>query len=103
MTAGIDSRNVCIFAESEVDRSPTGSGVSGRMAIHFAKKEIGIGERMSIESITGSVFYGSVVEEVDFGPFKAVIPQVEGTVYVTGMHTFLIDPGDPMREGFILR
>ena len=99
----IDSRNVCIFAEGEVDRCPTGSGVSGRMAIHRARKEIEIGETMVIESITGSVFKGSVVSEEDYGPFKAVIPQVEGMAYITGMHIFVIDPNDPMKDGFILR
>lgn len=99
----IDSKNVCIFAEGEVDRSPTGSGVSGRMAIHKARKEIDYGEIMTIESITGSVFKGSVVSEIDYGPFKAIIPQVEGTSHITGMQTFIIDPKDPMKNGFILR
>ncbi|MFK7811702.1 MAG: proline racemase family protein [Maribacter sp.] len=99
----INSRNVCIFAEGEVDRCPTGSGVSGRMAIHKARKEIDFGETMSFESITGSVFKGSVVSEVDYGPFKAVIPQVEGTAHITGIHTFCFDPKDPMKNGFILR
>lgn len=98
-----DSRNVCIFAEGEVDRSPTGSGVSGRMAIHKAKNEIKIGQKMRIESITNSVFIGSVISEENYGPFTAVIPQVEGTAHITGMHTFIIDPNDPMKNGFILR
>jgi len=102
-TSGSDSRNVCIFAEGEVDRCPTGSGVSGRMAIHKARKEIDFGQTMTIESITGSVFKGSVVKEQDYGPFQAVIPQVEGTAYITGMQTFVIDPNDPMKNGFILR
>lgn len=100
---GIDSKNVCIFAEGEVDRCPTGSGVSGRMAIHKARNEIDFGETMSIESITSSVFKGSVISEEDYGPFKAVIPQVEGTAYITGISTFCIDPKDPMKNGFILR
>lgn len=102
-TPGIDSRNVCIFAEGEVDRCPTGSGVSGRMAIHHARNEIGLNEIMTIESITGSVFKGSVVSEENYGHFNAVIPQVEGTAHITGMHTFCIDPKDPMKDGFILR
>lgn len=101
--SGADSKNVCIFAEGEVDRCPTGSGVSGRMAIHKAKNEIDYGETMSIESITGSVFKGSIVSEENFGPYKAVIPQVEGNAYVTGMNTFVIDPKDPMKNGFIMR
>lgn len=99
----IDSRNVCIFAEGEVDRCPTGSGVSGRMAIHWKQGEIKKNEPMKIESITDSVFTGSVIEEIDFGPFKAVVPQVEGSAFITGMHTFVIDPEDPIKEGFILR
>ena len=101
--SGNDSRNVCIFAEGEVDRCPTGSGVSGRMAIHRARKEITLGEKMAIESITDSVFTGSVVSEQNYGPFEAVIPQVEGTAHITGKHTFCIDPKDPMKNGFILR
>ena len=101
--SGADSRNVCVFAEGEVDRCPTGSGVSGRMAIHKARNEINFGDTMSIESITNSVFIGSVVSEQDFGPFKAVIPQVEGTAHITGMQSFVIDPNDPMKNGFILR
>jgi len=99
----VDSRNVCVFADGEVDRCPTGSGVSGRMAIHKMRNEIDYGETMTIESITDSVFIGSLVEEIDFGPFKAVIPQVEGTAHITGMHTFVLDPKDPMKYGFILR
>ena len=98
-----DSRNVCIFADGEVDRCPTGSGVSGRMAIHHKRKEIAIGEEMSIESITDSVFIGSVFKTTQFGTYEAVIPQVEGTAFITGEHTFLIDPNDPMKTGFFLR
>lgn len=101
--SAIDSRNVCIFADGEVDRCPTGSGVSGRMAIHRMRNEIVPGETMSIESITDSVFVGSVVGEVDFGTYEAVIPQVEGTANITGFHTFVIDPEDTMKHGFILR
>ena len=102
-TPGIDSRNVCIFAEGEVDRSPTGSGVAGRMAIHHKKGDLKIGEKMTIESILGSVFTGSVVEEVDFGPHRAVIPQVEGNAWISGKSSFFIDPEDPLKNGFILR
>ncbi len=101
--SGADSRNICIFAEGEVDRCPTGSGVSGRMAIHKMRNEIDYRETITIESITGSIFKGSIVSEEDYGPFTAVIPQVEGTAYITGMQTFVIDPNDPVENGFILR
>ena len=97
------SRNVCVFAEGEVDRCPTGTGVSGRLAIHHARGEIGVGEPIVVESIIGSRFTGRIVETTTFGPYPAVIPEVEGTAHITGRHEFLIDPEDPLREGFILR
>lgn len=87
--SGADSRNVCIFAEGEVDRCPTGSGVSGRMAIHKMRGEIDYGQQLTIESITGSVFHGSIVAEEDFGPFKAVIPRVAGTAKIRHHSTIL--------------
>ncbi|MBE7471847.1 MAG: proline racemase [Anaerolineae bacterium] len=101
--AGGHSRNVCIFAEGEVDRSPTGTGVSGRLALHYARGEIGLNQPITIESIIGSRFTGRVVETTTFGPYPAIIPEVEGTAHITGRHEFLIDPADPLRDGFILR
>jgi len=97
------SRNVCVFAEGEVDRSPTGTGVSGRLAIHHARGEIGIGEPLTIESIVGSTFTGCVVETTRFGDHAAIVPEVEGSAHITGRHEFLIDPGDPFAHGFFLR
>jgi len=97
------SRNVCIFADGEVDRSPTGTGVSARMALHYAKNEIKLNEPMVIESIIGTKFTGKAVEETSFGPHKAVIPEVGGTAHITGRHEFFIDPTDPLNKGFVLR
>ncbi len=102
-TPGVHSRNVCIFAEGEVDRCPTGTGVSGRLAIHHARREVGPGEALVIESIIGSRFSGKIIETTTFGPYAAVIPEIEGRAYITGRHEFLIDPTDPLRDGFILR
>jgi proline racemase len=99
----VHSRNVCIFAEGEVDRCPTGTGVSARLAIHYARGEIGVGEPMVVESIIGSRFTGRIVETTAFGPYAAIIPEVEGTAHITGRHEFLFDPADPLRNGFILR
>ena len=97
------SRNVCIFAEGEVDRSPTGTGVSARMALHYARGELALGETMIIESIVGSRFEGKAVAETRCGNLPAVIPEVSGSAHITGIHRFLIDPEDPFRSGFILR
>jgi trans-L-3-hydroxyproline dehydratase len=103
LSADAHSRNVCIFAEGELDRSPTGTGVSGRVAIHHAKGELVTNEEVKIESILGSYFKVKVVETTKFGPYKAVIPQVSGMAYITGKSEFYIDPEDPLKEGFIFR
>lgn len=102
-TEAVHSRNVCIFAEGEVDRSPTGTGVSGRLAIHHAKGELSPDETITIESLIGSSFTGRVADTVEVGDLSAIIPEVAGTAFITGQHTFLIDPDDPLKEGFILR
>ena len=96
------SRNVCIFAEGEVDRSPTGTGVSARAAILHAKDEIKLGESIIIESIIGSTFSVKVVETTTFGNYDAVIPEVSGNAYITGKNTFWINPEDPLKNGFII-
>ena len=97
------SRNVCVFAEGEVDRSPTGTGVSARAALHYARGEIKLGESFVIESILGTCFSGKAVKESDFGPYSGIIPEVSGRAHITGRHEFLFDPDDPLNKGFILR
>ncbi len=99
----VHSRNVCIFAEGEVDRSPTGTGVSARAAIHFARGEIGINQPIVIESIIGSSFTSNVTKTTTFGSYNAVVPQVEGRAFITGKNEFWADPRDLLKEGFILR
>ncbi|MEW6651868.1 MAG: proline racemase family protein [Bacteroidota bacterium] len=97
------SRNVCVFADGEVDRSPTGTGVSARAALHFAKNELEFTKPMIIESIIGTKFSVKVIEKTSFGPYDAIITEVEGTAYITGKNTFYIDPKDDLKNGFILR
>ena len=97
------SKNVCVFANGEVDRSPTGSGVSGRAAIHYAKNELLFEETITIESILETNFDVKVISQTVFGNLKAVIPEVTGTAFITGEHTFLIDSNDNLKYGFFLR
>lgn len=97
------SRNVCVFAEGEVDRSATGSGVSARAALHFAKGEIKVGEKMTIESILGSTMDVQVKEITTYGTYNAVVPEVTGTAHFTGKNEFYFDPADPFQKGFIFR
>jgi trans-L-3-hydroxyproline dehydratase len=97
------SRNVCIFADGEVDRSPTGTGVSARAALHAVRGELAPGEPFTVEGILGTTFTGEVVENVRYGIHDAVIPRISGTSHITGRNEILVDPGDPLRDGFILR
>jgi proline racemase len=97
------SRNANIFEDGEVDRSSTGTGVSARAALHFAKGELGLNESIEIESIIGSTMTVSVVEEVTFGKYKAVIPEVGGEAHITGRHELYFYPEDPLNKGFMLR
>jgi trans-L-3-hydroxyproline dehydratase len=100
---GSHSQNVCIFADGEVDRSPTGTGVSGRLALHYQRGEIGLNESIVIESIIESKFTGKVVSETMFGAYAAIIPEVQGEAHIIGRNELWINPNDPLRAGFILR
>lgn len=97
------SRNVCIFASGEVDRSPTGTGISARAAIHYSRSELSVNERVTIESLIGTTMDVAIKEELDYGPHRAVIPEVTAKAYYTGSNEFWIDNDDPLKEGFILR
>ncbi|OGD22241.1 MAG: proline racemase, partial [Candidatus Aminicenantes bacterium RBG_16_63_16] len=97
------SRNVCIFADGELDRSPTGTGVSARAAIHFERGDLGLDEPFVVESILGTTFTGRVASLTDVGPYAAVIPEVTGSAHITGRHEFLIDPEDPLLRGFLIK
>jgi proline racemase len=97
------SRNVCVFADGEVDRSPTGTGVSARAAIHYARGDLAIGQPFVVESILGTRFTGRVVEVTRLGSHDAVIPEVSGSAYILGQSEFLLNPRDPLCYGFMLR
>ena len=98
------SRNVCVFANAEVDRSPTGTGVSARLALHHAKGEIVDDQQIVIESILGaaSTFAGRVIGRANVGLYEAIIPEVSGSAFITGRHEFVIDPRDELGRGFLV-
>jgi trans-L-3-hydroxyproline dehydratase len=97
------SRNICIFAGRQIDRSPTGSGVSARMALQIARRQAKLGEERQFESSTGAVFTGKALREGPaVGPRKSVIVEVGGIAHVTGEAKFRFDDDDPLREGFSL-
>jgi proline racemase len=99
----VHSRNVCVFADGEVDRSPTGTGVSGRAALHAAKGELAADAWIEIESIIGSRFSVRWRRSTMIGSQHAIVPEVSGAAFITGRHEFLLDPLDPLRHGFLLR
>jgi trans-L-3-hydroxyproline dehydratase len=97
-----DLRNVTIFAEAEVDRSPCGTGTAAVMAVLSAMGLLGNGQTFTHESIIGTLFRGRVLEDASVADVPAIVPEIEGEAYVTGEHTFLIDDRDPLRDGFRL-
>jgi proline racemase len=98
------SRNVCVFADREVDRSPTGTGVSARLALHHAKGELIDNQQIVIESILGSAstFSGQVVGKTKVGQYEAIIPQISGSAFITGRHEFILDARDEIGRGFLI-
>ncbi len=101
--AAAHSRNVCVFAEGEVDRSPTGTGVSGRLAIHHARGELSENDTIVVESLLGTTFRGRIVTTTHVGGLPAIVPEISGSAWLTGRHEFVVDPQDPLAEGFLLR
>jgi proline racemase len=100
---GIAQRNVTVFADGEVDRSPCGSGTSARLAIMAARGEIGAGETLTHRSIVDSVFTAGIDGSTDLAGRAAVQTWVEGSAYRTGEHAFVLDPRDTIGTGFLLR
>ena len=100
---GEPTRNVCVFADAEVDRSPTGSGVTARLAAMHAKGEIKIGETRAFESIAGSLFTGSVARQTKAGDREAIVARVGGRAFYSGKAEFTLEDGDDLGMGFLLR
>ncbi len=97
-----DMREVCVFADGEVDRSPTGTGVSGLAAILQARGELAVSREIEVESILGTTFTVRAVRELELAGRPAIEPEVGGTAHVTGRHEFWIDPLDSLSDGFLL-
>ena len=98
---GSSQANVCIFADREVDRSPTGT--AGRVVQLFARGQLGKDDVLVNESIIGTTFQGRVAREVKVGEFDAVIPEISSEAFLTGFNQWVIDPRDPVGKGFFLR
>jgi trans-L-3-hydroxyproline dehydratase len=97
---GADLRNVTIFADAEVDRSPCGTGTAAVMAVVDAMGLLASGKPFVHESLIGTKFIGRVSSRTAVGELEAIVPEIEGSAWITGEHTFLIDDADPLRNGF---
>jgi proline racemase len=99
----LTQRNVTVFADGEVDRSPCGSGTSARLALLDRSGRLPRGQELRHLSIVGSEFRARVVGDAEVAGIPAVITEVEGRAYRTGEHVFSLDSDDPLAEGFLLR
>lgn len=97
------SANICVFAADEVDRSPTGSGVTARLALLAARQKATNGAWHHFESVTGSIFEGRIAATLKVGDFAAIRAEVAGRAYYTGQSVFTVEPDDPLVGGFLLR
>jgi len=101
--AGPQQRNVTIFADGEVDRSPCGSGTSARLVLLADEGRLAIGQTLRHQSIVGTEFAGRVIAETSAEGRSAYLTEVEGNAYETGRARFSLDPNDALGVGFVLR
>jgi trans-L-3-hydroxyproline dehydratase len=101
-TGSADLRNVTVFADAEVDRSPCGTGTSAVMAVLAAMGLLSSGSTFTHESIVSTIFRGRIIRDTVVGDLPAIVPEIEGSAWITGEHTFLLDDEDPLRAGFRL-
>jgi proline racemase len=94
------SKNVTIFADAQIDRSPTGTGTSARVALLHKKGLLQKGDVLENKSIIDTVFEGRIQNVTHVEKFAAVIPEVSGTAQIMGFNQFVLEPGDPLPEGF---
>ncbi|MBB6218403.1 proline racemase [Anaerosolibacter carboniphilus] len=95
-------KNVVVFGQGQLDRSPCGTGTSAKLATLYAKGYIKENEDFVYESITGTLFKGKVVGHTKVAEFDAIIPEITGSAYITGFNHYVIDPEDPLKYGFCL-
>lgn len=99
---GLTAGSAVAVQPGKVDRSPTGTALSARMAVLHAKGEMGLDDRLTIESLIGSTFEGRIVAQTTVGDRAAIVPEISGRGWITGMHQHMLDPADPWPEGYRL-
>jgi proline racemase len=94
--------NAVVIQPGKIDRSPTGTGCSARMAVLHARGRMKAGDRYRARSIIGSEFHCRIEEETTLAGRPAIIPSITGRAWITGVHQYLLDPGDPWPDGYRL-
>ena len=100
--ADLSAKSAVAIQPGKVDRSPTGTAVSARMALMHAAGQMQVGETFTAQSIIGSKFHGRIAAEVRLGDLPAIIPEITGRAWITGTHQHMLDPSDPWPEGYKL-
>ena len=98
----VRSRNVCVFANGEIDRSPCGTGTSARLTQLYMKGVIRPGMKLEHHSIIDTVFEAEAARETEVGGRRAIVPRVSGSAYITAFSNFVLDEDDPLPNGFRL-
>jgi proline racemase len=98
-----EARDIVINACGGVDRTPCGAGMGAKLAELFSRDRLLRDEPYVLKSFLGTQFTGRILESTNVGPFEAIVPEIEGTAYITGLHQFVLDSRDPYREGLVVR
>lgn len=99
---GLRAGSAVAIRPGKVDRSPTGTALSTRMAVLHARGQMQAGERLTAVSLIGSEFTGQILEETKLGGRDAIVPEISGRGWITGTHEHMLDPDDPWPEGYRL-
>lgn len=99
---GLETRSAVSIRPGKVDRSPTGTALSARMAILHARGDMRVGDRLTARSLIGSTFHGRILGETTVGHLAAIRPEISGRAWITGVHQHMLDPTDPWPEGYRL-
>jgi len=97
---GLEARSAVVVRPGKIDRSPTGTAVSARMAVFHARGQLAVGERYRARSIIGSEFIGRIEDVTEVGGRPAIVPSISGRAWITGTHQHMLDPSDPWPGGY---
>ena len=97
------NQNIAVLGGNWISREPSGTATSGRMAVLFGRKKLGLDEDFINEGIAGETYRGRLIEKTTVGDYEAVVPEITGSAYITGFSHIILDPDDPIgAKGFLL-